>query len=609
MKRPTTRSTANISTDPEDPVTAYALDVVSGRHIEGPYVRAACQRHLNDLASGRDRGLRWNLEAALRAINYFPAVLTVEGDEEPIAFELLPAWKFVVGCLFGWQRRNGGTWYRRFVDAYVEAGKGSGKSPLAAGIGLFMLHADGELAAEVYSAAGKKEQARILFDDAVAMVKRSRRLDKVLGKTGKKVVNQLTHHKSNSIFRPISSDHQKSGARVHCGLVDELHEHKNRYTVDMLKHGFKRRKQPLRFVITNSGFNRQSICWEMHDHGVKVVEGDRVDDRFFAFIMALDIGEDPLEDESCWEKTNPGIGVTITRDYLQSQVSDAREIPGRENDVRRLNFCEWTEAESTWLTRNTVAACEEQLIEYRDGFAFAPMFRGAECYIAVDLGFSFDLAAIAYAFPEGKNLLTWIEYFTPAGTAIAREARDRAPYPRWIKEGLIHGVPGNVVRIDHIAARLADVSGQLDIVHAAYDRYRHKDLEDKMSELGVDLPWIEHPQGFRRAGQLDPLVFGYGDDGKPMDNPLWMPGSVDQLETRFLEKTIRIHNTEVTRWNISNVIIRHDPAGTGNRVFDKRKSTGRIDGVVALAMGDGAAEMKLPKRSLAAFLKRPVMTK
>lgn len=631
-----------------DPVTAYARAVDAGEIIAGPFVRAACRRHLGDLETGEERGLRWNLELALHRIAFFPDCLTVEGEVEGqdgdgvIPFELMPEQKFIVGSLFGWQRREGDKWFRRFNQAYIEGGKGSGKTPLAAGIGLAMMLDDDELSAEVYSAGSKKEQAMILFGDAVAMAQRSpevRALHLVF--SGKNPVWQITDRSTNSKFKPLSSDKLKSGQRVHAGLVDELHEHKDRYTVDMLKAGFKRRKQPLLFIITNSGFDRESICWEWHEHAIAVAEGLRLDDKIFSYVMAVDDADDPLEDldlipfgpagdmiPRCWLKTNPGLGRTVTVDYLRGQVADARQIPGRENGVRRLNFCQWTDADVGWVTRNAWVSCEEELTAMRappkkgslmgGGSAIGQGLEGAELYIGLDLAFAFDLAALAFVFPEkGKEgepdrFLAWVEYFTPIDTCAKRETTDRVPYQEWIRRGLIHGCDGSIIRKKHIAARIAEVSGRFDLVWGAYDRYRHKELADEMHELGVDVPWIEHPQGFRRGGVLDgqggnPRIVG--PDGKPIDNPLWMPDSLVKLEARILEKTIVFQPSPVTRWQVSGAAIKQDPAGTGNRVFDKRKAVGRIDGIVALAMAVGAAEMKLPKMDLSGFLANPVRTK
>lgn len=665
------------SSAPSDRATAYARDVVAGKIVAGPSARSACRRHLADLDRQRadDFPFYWDLRAAKRSLDFFPEVLSVEADGDVVPFNLLDWAAFCVGSIFGWKRVDNAR--RRFRKAYIEGGKGCAKTPVGAGIGLYMMLADDELSAEVYAAAGKRDQAMILFGDVVKMVDRSPRLRHRLIKSGNRVVYQLAHRASSSIFKPLSADNKKSGLRVSCGLVDELHEARDRYTIDMLQDGFKGRKQPLLVAITNSGFDRTTICWEWHEHALAVVEGLRVDDELFAYVMDLDPEDDPLEDADmvdlvvttdgkdvvervprCWLKTNPGLGKTITVEYLRSAVNDARQIPGRENTVRRLNFCEWTDAEVGWMTRAAWVACERPLVEFvkpsemravlngggeevrvklineGGGSAipgpFGPTDAGrAQVALGLDLSFAFDLSALAFAFPEplltaeghallgpdGRELFriaAWVEYFTPKETARARGGRDRVPYLKWIDQGLIHGVPGSVIRVEHMAARIAEVTGTFDVTWAAYDRYRHKALADEMAENGVDVPWIEHPQGFRRGGALDgkngnPLVIG--KDGKPVDNPLWMPSSVDQLETRVIEKTLEVQASEVTRWQVSSVVIRHDPAGTGNRIFNKAKAVGRIDGIVALAMAVGAAEMRLEKRSLKGFLANPVMTK
>lgn len=645
--------------------------MTAGLILVGPYVRAACKRHLADLERQRTDGFPFyfDVAAAQRALDFFPEVLTVEVDGDVEPFVLLDWAAFCVGSLFGWKRADTG--HRRFRKAYIEGGKGCAKTPLGAGIGLYMMLADGELSAEVYAAASKRDQAMILFGDVVKMVDRTGKLRSRLVKSGNRIVYQLTHRATSSVFKPLSADKKKSGLRVSCGLVDELHEAQDRYTIDMLQDGFKGRKQPLLVAITNSGFDRNSICWEWHQHSVAVVEGLRVDEELFAYVMALDPGDDPLELDpkktkmvdldgetvpACWIKTNPGLGKTITVAYLRSAVNDALAIPGRENTVRRLNFCEWTDAAVGWMTRAAWVSCERRLVEFikpskvaldlgvrvptADGirriggaaipgdFAADDQGRRAECYLGLDLSFAFDLSALAFVFPEFVldadgvprlrpdktplvRLAAWVEYFTPKDTAREREGVDRVPYVKWIDEGLIHGVPGSVIRLEHVASRIAEASAQFDIRWAAFDKYRHKALEAEMAELGVSIPWIEHPQGFRRAGKLDgrdgvPLILG--QDAKPVDNPLWMPASVDGLEARIIEKTLEVQESEVTRWQVSSVVIRQDPAGTGNRVFDKRKAVGRIDGMVALAMAGGAAEMRLPQRSLGGFLSNPVMT-
>jgi phage terminase large subunit-like protein len=213
------------STSPDrDPVGWYAAAVLSGFIVAGPLVRAAAQRHLDDLKNGAARGLAWKPEAALRAIEFFPDVLCLaDGDHAGKPFNLGPEQKFIVGSLFGWYMADG---YRRFHVAYIEEAKGNGKSPLAAGIGIYMLTADGEAGAEVYAAAAIKDQAKILYRDAVAMVQQSEDLGEILQLHGEKETYNMVNLRSRGFFKPISSEKRGlDGKRVHCALLDEVHEH------------------------------------------------------------------------------------------------------------------------------------------------------------------------------------------------------------------------------------------------------------------------------------------------------------------------------------------------------------------------------------------------
>lgn len=294
-KKKKTRSTSSSV----DPATQYALDVTTGKILAGPDIRNACARHLRDLENGPARGLTWDIESAQRGIDFFAKVLKLNGGEhEGKPFILLPWQCFIVGSIFGWKASDG---YRRFRMVYVESGKGSGKSPLAGGVGLYCLVADKEPRAEVYAAATKKDQAMILFRDAVAMVDQSPALSQRIhksGGTGKEW--NLAFVQTGSFFRPISSDDGQSGPRPHCALIDEVHEHKSNQVVEMMRAGTKGRRQALMFLITNSGHDKTSVCFEYHEYGRKVASGDLEDDSFFSFICSLDEGDDPFKDESCW---------------------------------------------------------------------------------------------------------------------------------------------------------------------------------------------------------------------------------------------------------------------------------------------------------------------
>lgn len=304
-----------------DRVAAFAQAVLAGEVVAGPDVRNACRRHLRDLETGALRGLLWKQEEADRAIAFFEEVLCLNGgDYEGLPFILAPWQAFVLGSLFGWYTDDG---YRRFRIAYIETGKGSGKSPLVAGIGLYGLTSDGEQRAEVYAAATKKDQAQVLFRDAVSMVNMSPALFSRLEQSGRneKVWN-LFYANTNSFFRPISSDEGQSGPRPHIGLLDEVHEHKTASAVNLMRAGTKFRRRAMIVMITNSGSDKKTVCGQYHDLGVRVCAGQEDNDNLFAFICSLDEGDDPFKDEACWPKVNPSL------DFILEGQTDG--IPGRK---------------------------------------------------------------------------------------------------------------------------------------------------------------------------------------------------------------------------------------------------------------------------------------
>ena len=266
------RKRATRKPPPVDRATAWAQDVAAGRVVAGPAVRNAAARHLRDLQDAPARGLQWDLTAAIEAAAFFEEVLHLNGgDYEGLPFRLLGWQAFIVGSLYGWKRADG---TRRFRVAYVETGKGSGKSPLAAGIGMHALTADGEARAEIYAAATKRDQAMVLFRDAVIMYQQSPELCRRLVPSGRhERIWNLGYIATGSFFRPISADDGQSGPRPHVALVDELHEHATNHVIEMLRAGFKSRRQPLMFAITNSGHDKTSPCGQYHDYAQQVAAG------------------------------------------------------------------------------------------------------------------------------------------------------------------------------------------------------------------------------------------------------------------------------------------------------------------------------------------------
>lgn len=552
-----------VKTTSRDAVTTYARNVVSGKIIAGPHVRSACARHLRDLTEAPKRGFFFDLEKANRALGFFKDVLKLNGGQfEGQAYELLPWQTFIVGSLFGWVDAHG---LRRFRVAYIETAKGSGKSPLAAGIGLYGLVADGEARAEVYAAATKKDQAMVLFRDAVAMVDQSPILRTALTKSGIGASTwNLAYHKAGSFFRPISADDGQSGPRPHIVLLDEIHEHKTANVVEMLRAGTKSRQQALIVMITNSGHDKQTVCWNYHEASINVNaahdEQDKFfNDQFFGYVCSLDENDDPLKDESCWQKANPSLQYGIPGlKYLREQVTEARGMPSKESLVRRLNFCEWTEAESPWISSQSWFNCQDKDLDF-------DLLYDRRCYGGLDLSSTQDLTALVLLFEPCDHDQYWrlVPYFWLPGDGLYEKAdKDRVPYIAWRDAGYLETFPGKAINKLAVLKRCMEICSMYDVQSIGFDRWRIEDFKMIMEQEGASLP-------------LSPFGQGYKD----------MAPAVDTFESMIVAETLRHNGNPIMNWCAANAVIATDPAG--NRKVTKEKATGRVDGIVASIMAAG----------------------
>lgn len=588
-----------------DRTEEYALAVVAGEIVAGPHVRNACRRHLDDLRRGHERGLTYDPDAAAYAFRFFEGMLMLsEGQFEGTPFRLHASQAFIIGSLFGWKRADG---TRRFRRAFIEQGKGNGKSPMAGGIGLYGLTADHEAGAQVYAAAAKKEQAGILFADAVKMVKASKDLKRRLefsGGEGREY--NIAFHPNGSFFRPVSRDTGKtgSGPRPHFVLADEVHELPDRKSIEMLERGFKFRRQPLLFMITNSGSDRNSVCWEEHEHAVKVAAGhteavndpsyvgDVIDDTTFSFVCSLDQGDDPLRDPSCWPKANPLLGVTITEQYLADVVAQAKAIPGQLNGILRLHFCVWTDAEMAWMTRATL---EPALADFDPKVEH----KGKKVSTGLDLSQNRDITAKASVVQTGSTkdgkptFDAWIEAWTPGDTILARELRDKIPYTVWRDQEFIHAPQGENINYRHVAQALAEDAALYDVHVVAYDRYAFKRFEEEVDNIGLVLEFLEHPQGGTKKGQPSEAMKKQAEVKGEKAEGLWMPGSLRLLEDALLEGRIRLRRNPVLISAMMSAVTEEDK--WGNHWLAKTRSINKIDAAVALCMAFGAANTAVVK--------------
>lgn len=612
-----TKSRRTSSSATADRGTQYALDVVAGKIVAGPHVRNACRRHLEDLKHGHERGLSYSTAHALRVIRFFETRLRLNGGQfEGKPFVLHPSQAFKLSCLFGWLRADG---TRRFRRAYIEEGKGNGKSPFAGGVGLYGMMADDEPGAEIYAVAAHRDQAKILFNDAVTMVDQSPDLAKRITQSGGpgRVYNMAWLAKG-SFFRPLSRSAGKSGSglRPHMGLADELHEHPNRDAVEMIERGFKFRRQPLLLQITNSGSDRNSICYEEHEHAVKVAAGtltpgedfayvgEPIDDTTFSFVCSLDPGDDPLNDPTCWAKANPLLGTILTEEYLAGVVAQAKALPGKLNGILRLHFCVWTDADTAWMSRAVLEPCLAD-------FDPLELHAGKRIAQGIDLSQNRDVTAKASVVETGSITVevekdgerltvekptydAWIEAWTPGDTIGERSTRDKTPYDQWAKAGHIHAPKGQSIRFDHVAQALADDDRAFDIGMVGYDRYAFRRFEEEVARFGLSINFVEHPQGGTKKGKpTEDMIAAAKAEGREAEG-LWFPGSLRALEEALLEGRIRLRRNPVLISAMMSAVTDEDR--WENRWLAKERATNKIDAAVALAMALGT-HMAMPKTS------------
>lgn len=505
-------------------------------------------------------------------------------------------------------------------------------SPLAGGVALLGLCADGESGSQVYAVASHKDQAGILFRDAVKMVKASPTLEKRLefsGGPGREY--NMHYHKAGSYFRCASRDVGKTGSgyRPHFVLADEVHEMSDGKIISMMENGFKFRRSPLLFMITNSGSDRNSVAWHEHENAIKAasfndeavndptfiddaeVELIKKYDSTFSFVCGLDKGDSPLNDPSCWKKANPMLGVTITEDWLAGQVSQAKQIPSKMNEILRLNFCEWTDSSVAWMNRDLV----ESLIHDFDH----EQHKGKKISIGLDLSQSRDITATGNVVKTGdievrsrdkwgKESIVlkptfdiWIEAWTPGDTMQARSERDKLPYDIWAKQGHIHAPPGENISYLHVAQTLAEYSQDYSVDMVAYDRFAFRRFEEDADSIGLSVNFVAHPQGGLRKGEPTPEMVQSAERAGRHPEGLWFPGSLRLLEDAMLEGRVRFKRNPVLISAIMAAVVEQDK--WDNKWLNKQKSVNKIDAIVAVVMAFGAANaMQTEKKKLQLFM-------
>lgn len=507
-----------------------------------------------------DSNFWFDENAANRAVIFFERYLKhTKGKWAGAKFELMDWQKNdIIRPLFGWKRKDG---TRKYRTAYIEIPRKNGKSTLSSGIALYLLFADNEYGAEIYSAAADREQAAIVFEIAKAMVEAS----PALKKRAKIYKRSIVVPKTMSSYKVLSADAPtKHGLNAHGIIFDELHAQPNRELWDVLTTSTGAREQPLVVTITTAGYDKNSICWEQHDYARKVLDGIIDDPSFFAYMAAADENDD-WRDPKTWKKANPGLGQTVKLEYLEQEAKKAEQIPAYQNTFRRLHLNQWTQQDERWLD---MAAWDATA-----GVVNANKLIGHECYGGLDLASTTDIAALVLLFPMDNGNYHILPYFwIPEANMKERIIRDKVPYDAWTRDGFIEATEGNVIDYGVIRKRINELGRIYNIKEIGHDPWNATQLS---LELDGD--------GFTMV----PIRQGFASLSSP----------TKELMNLVLSKKIKHGGNPVLRWMADNMVVKQDPAG--NIKPDKSKSTEKIDGIVALIMAiDRATRHKEDKKSV-----------
>ncbi len=494
------------------------------------------------------KGSRYDKESADMAVAFIQCLKHTKGEWYNKPFHLLPWQEQIVRDLFGVVKPDG---YRQFNMAYIEIPKKQGKSELAAAVALLLTCGDGEQRAEVYGCAADRQQASIVFNVAADMV----RLCPALAKRCKILDSQkrLIYQPTGSVYQVLSADvASKHGFNTSGVVFDELHTQPNRQLFDVMTKGSgDARRQPLYFLITTAGNDTNSICYEVHQKAMDILEGRKVDPTFYPVIYGAEEADD-WTDPSVWAKANPSLNVTVTTEKLEIACENARQNPAEENLFRQLRLCQWVKQAVRWMP-----------MEAWDKCAFpvdAASLAGRACYGGLDLSSTTDITAFVLVFPperadEPYSILPY--FWIPEENLPLRVRRDHVPYDVWEKQGFLQTTEGNVVHYGFIEQFIEELGTKYNIREIAFDRWGAAQMVQNLEGLGF-------------------TVVPFGQGYKDMSPP------TKELMRLTLDRKLAHGGHPVLRWMMDNIFIRTDPAG--NIKPDKEKSTEKIDGAVATIM-------------------------
>lgn len=527
--------------------------------VVGRMVRLAVERHVRD-EQRSDVYLDW--DRADQVIDFFRMLKLDSGAFVGQVFDPLPWQVFVLVSIYAWRRKDG---RRRFRQGYISMAKKNGKTTLASGMGLLGIMGDDERRAEVYSAAADREQAGLIFKEAHSLVQASAGFGDFLDVVPSR--KRIVHHESGSFYQALSADvPTKEGINAHYVLFDELHAQRTRDLFDTLRYAGSARRQPLFLSLTTAGWDRHSICYEQYDLARAILEQRMDDDTFFAFIAEAE-KDDDWSDPDVWRYANPSFDTIFDEDTFKSELAEAQRSATKENTFRRYRLNQWTEQSVRWIRKDDWDLCAGR--HWKD---LREQMKGKQCWAGLDLAVSKDLNAFVLLFKDGDRLVLVPFFWCPGDSIRERSRRDGVSYDVWAREGLIETTEGNVADYHAIRRRINQSAKDYRITKIAVDRLFQ----------GVQLcTELEHEDGH------DVVPYGQGY--------VSMNASSQQFERLILNQTIEHGGHPILTWMAGNVVVETDP--TMGVKPSKKKSTERIDGIVAAIMALGICMLQTNPQS------------
>lgn len=543
--------------------TVHTWEVAPRDRTISAFERKAYQRHRRDLATAHKRDLYFDDDAADRAVTFIETFCAhSKGIWAGKLIELSRFQNFVVRSLFGW--RHISTGLRRFLYCYLQVARKQGKTTLAAAIAVLMTLADREAGAECYSAATTKDQARICFDAAAAMVRRSQSLSKYLDVFGgypQSRTNNISCEILGSKFEPLAADEQNlDGLNIHLLIGDELHRWKKREYLDVLETASGSRTQPLRFYITTPGTSCEGVCWEQRDYATKILDGVVDDDQYLVF-MAEPPADADYTKLKTWEMANPNLGITVWRKDLETECQRAQDDITKQNGFRRYKCGQWVTQAERWLDLAKWDKC--------GGTFDLELLAGRPCFGGLDLASTEDLASFCLLFPPITDFPWWYTLWwawCPEDQIPKLPREQQRPYQQWADAGHLTLTSGDVIDYDYIRNVINDAAETYRIEEIGYDPWNSTQLVTKLTEED-GLEMIRVTQG----------IGGMNAPSK-------------EFHRLMTKGQLRHGDNPVARWCASNIATWKD--ANENIKPSKKNSGGRIDLVVAaiIALARGMLE-------------------